>query len=120
MKNVVAIFILTFCLSLAVHAQQDTALFLKEPAAWQFLRFVNPMVVTELRYSPGMFKSDAPDYFTHVMVARVDSTTTFSQDDISEYLGNYFKAICSDVEYNSTLPSPTPDKGMPIDGSACK
>jgi hypothetical protein len=34
--------------------------------------------------------------------------------------GWYFKAICSDVEYNSTLPSPTPDKGMPIDGSACK
>jgi hypothetical protein len=95
MKKVVAIFIVVLYLSPGAKAQRDTAQLLKEPAAWEFQRFVDTLVVTELRYSPGMFNSDAPDYFTHAMAVRADSTTAFSPDDISEYLRNYFKAICS-------------------------
>jgi hypothetical protein len=95
MKTVLAIFCLVLCLSPGAKAQQAAAQLLKEPAAWEFERFVDPLVLTELRYSPGMFSNDAPDYFTHAMAVKADSTPSFLPNDISEYLRNYFKAICS-------------------------
>jgi hypothetical protein len=87
-----------------VLAQNTTAFLLKEPAGWEFERFNLPPVfapdfpyqgVEELRFSPGMFKKDTPDYFTYAFVAQLDNTISISKDAVENYLLNYYKALCS-------------------------
>jgi len=102
MKNIIAILIFTVSLSSA-RAQHDKPQLLKEPATWAFERFALPPVfaphfpfrgVEELRFSPGMFNKDSTGYFTYAFVAQLDSTASISQDDIRNYLLNYFRGLC--------------------------
>jgi len=104
MKKILATLIFIVSLSLAATAQQATPQLLKEPAAWTFERFTLPPSFApnfpykgaeELRFSPGMFNKDSTDYFTYAFVAQLDNTTTISQNDIANYLLDYFKALCS-------------------------
>jgi hypothetical protein len=104
MKNVLIALIFIVSLSIAAKAQQATPQLLKEPAAWTFERFTLPPSFApnfpykgaeELRFSPGMFNKDSTDYFTYAFVAQLDNTTTISQNDISNYLLDYFKGLCS-------------------------
>jgi hypothetical protein len=103
MKNIVSALIFIVALSLAAHAQKAAPQLLKEPPGWSFERFALPPAfaprfpykgVEELRFSPGMFNKDSTDYFTYAFVAQLDSTTTISQDNIRNYLLNYFKGLC--------------------------
>ncbi|MES2849634.1 MAG: hypothetical protein V4685_11300 [Bacteroidota bacterium] len=99
------VFLFFVCsISKMVQAQHATASLLKEPAGWEFERFDLPPVfapsfpykgVEELRFSPGMFKKDSADYFTYVFVAQLDNTTAFTQEDVKNYILNYYKALCS-------------------------
>jgi hypothetical protein len=43
---------------------------------------------------PGMFKKDSADYFSYAFVAQLDSTTAVSQQDVENYLLQYFKGLC--------------------------
>ena len=92
--------------------RQATPQLLKEPAAWSFERFALPPAFApgfpykgaeELRFSPGMFNKDSTDYFTYAFVAQLDSTTTISQDNIRNYLLNYFKGLCSSTANDRKL-----------------
>ena len=103
MKNEVTLVFL-FLLSLAVKGQDTKAVFLKEPSAWEFERFPLPPTfssnfpykgVEELRFSPGMFKKDAPDYFSYAFVAQLDNTSSISQQEVKEYLLSYFIGLCA-------------------------
>lgn len=103
MKNVLIALIFIVSLSIAAKAQQAPPQLLKEPDAWTFERFTLPPSFApnfpykgaeELRFSPGMFNKDSTDYFTYAFVAQLDNTTTISQNDISNYLLDYFKGLC--------------------------
>jgi hypothetical protein len=85
-------------------AQNQTAQLLKQPANWQFERFSLPPEFApnipykgaeELRFSPGMFVKDSTTYFTYAFVAELDNINSISQDNIKDYLLEYFKGLCS-------------------------
>src|SRR4051812_22499209 len=99
-KNILSILLFTIFISFTGQAQQPTPQLLKEPANWSFERFALPPSFApnfpykgaeELRFSPGMFNKDAPDYFTYAFAAQLDGVTSISQDDIRNYLLDYFK-----------------------------
>ena len=103
MKNEVTLVFL-FLLSLAVKGQDTKAVFLKEPSAWEFERFPLPPTfssnfpykgVEELRFSPGMFKKDAPDYFSYAFVAQLDNISSITQQQVKNYFLSYFKGLCA-------------------------
>jgi len=111
MKNEIALVFL-FLLSLAVKGQDTKAVFLKEPSAWEFERFPLPPAfssnfpykgVEELRFSPGMFKKEAPDYFSYAFVAQLDNTSSISQQEVKEYLLSYFKGLCASTAKQRSL-----------------
>ncbi len=117
-KNVFSFFLTTIFLSHLTQAQNNTPQLLQKPANWQFERFALPPVFApqfpykgaeELRFSPGMFKKESPEYFTYAFVAELDNTAGISQDGIKNYLLEYFKGLC-----NSTAR----DRKLVIDTSA--
>jgi len=112
MKNIPAILIFIVVLSLSAQAQHAKPHLLKEPAAWTFERFDLPpgfapnfpfRGVEELRFSPGMFNKDSTGYFTYAFVVQLDSTTNIPQDNIRNYLLNYFRGLCSSTANDRKL-----------------
>ena len=104
MKSAVLSFTILVAFSIAVKAQENKPEILMEPSAWEFEKFPLPpsfaTAITykgfeELRFAPGMFKKDAHDYFTYVFVAQIDSSVIISQDDVKNYLVNYYKGLCA-------------------------
>ena len=102
MKKSGLCFLFVFCFLLVVHAQPKPTM-LTGPVDWQFEQFALPPVfapgvkykgIEELRFSPDMFKKDAPNYFTYAFAARLDNTKTVTQSDIQDYLLTYFKGLC--------------------------
>jgi hypothetical protein len=99
-----SLFLLSFLSFLvAAHAQPKPVL-LPAPTDWQLEQFSLPPIfaptvpykgMEELRFSPDMFKKDAPNYFTYIFAARFDNTRSVSLTDISSYLLTYFKGLCS-------------------------
>jgi hypothetical protein len=85
------------------NAQQQTPQLLKGPANWKFERFALPPEfapnipfkgVEELRFSPGTFVRDSASYFTYAFVAELDNVQSISQEDIKNYLLEYYKGLC--------------------------
>ena len=104
MKSAVLSFIILVAFSIAVKAPENKPEILMEPSAWEFEKFPLPpsfaTAITykgfeELRFAPGMFKKDAHDYFTYVFVAQIDSSVVISQDDVKNYLVNYYQGLCA-------------------------
>ena len=102
-KQFIVFFFLLFA-AFAAEAQGAAPQLLKEPAAWEFERFPLPPSFAadfpykgaeELRFAPGMFKKDAPDYFTYAFVAELENVADLSQADIKHYLLTYFKGLCA-------------------------
>ncbi|AEV97689.1 hypothetical protein A4D02_16395 [Niastella koreensis] len=111
MKNEI-ILVFLFVLSLAVKGQDKKAEFLTEPSRWEFERFPLPPTfapnfpykgVEELRFSPGMFKKEAPDYFSYAFVARLDSISSITQQEVKDYLLSYFKGLCASTAKQRNL-----------------
>lgn len=113
LKNVFLAFSTTILLSISARAQQDTtSQLLTGPAGWSFERFSLPPSFApgisysgaeELRFSPGMFKKEATDYFTYAFVAQLNDTKNISQDNIKNYLLDYFKGLCSSTAHGRKL-----------------
>jgi hypothetical protein len=107
--------VIAFCaiiMSDVLFAQNQTPQLLKQPANWQFERFSLPPEFApnipykgaeELRFSPGMFVKDSTTYFTYAFVAELDNVNSVSQDDIRNYLLNYFKGLCSSTAKQRNL-----------------
>ncbi|MEO8861570.1 MAG: hypothetical protein ABI358_09115 [Ginsengibacter sp.] len=104
MKKIPIILFCATAFSNILNAQQQTPQLLKQPANWQFEKFKLPPVfapsfpykgVEELRFSPGMFIKDSTTYFTYAFAAELDNTPFISQNDIRNYLLDYFKGLCS-------------------------
>jgi hypothetical protein len=110
-KIVTSVFCATI-FSNTLFAQNQTPQLLKQPANWQFERFSLPPEFApnipykgaeELRFSPGMFIKDSTTYFTYAFVAELDNVNSVSQDDIRNYLLNYFKGLCSSTAKQRNL-----------------
>jgi hypothetical protein len=106
MKKIILLTCIAITFSCWLNAQQQTPQLLKQPANWQFERFALPPEFApnipykgaeELRFSPGMFVKDSATYFTYAFVAELDNINSISQDDIKDYLLNYFKGLCSNT-----------------------
>ncbi|HEY2726189.1 MAG TPA: hypothetical protein VGI61_03380 [Parafilimonas sp.] len=112
MKKSITTLVYIFLLLIACNAQEQTPQLLKQPASWQFERFTLPPQFApnisykgaeELRFSPGMFIKDSANYFTYAFVAELDNVNSISQDDIKNYLLNYFKGLCSNTAKQRNL-----------------
>jgi len=106
------IVIASIIMSEVLFAQNQTAQLLKQPQNWQFERFTLPPEfapnipykgVEELRFSPGMFVKDSASYFTYAFVAELDNINSISQDNIKDYLLEYFKGLCSSTAKQGKL-----------------
>ena len=104
MKSALLSFIILVAFSIAVKAQENKTEILMEPSTWEFEKVPLPpsfaTAITykgfeELRFAPGMFKKDAHDYFTYVFVAQIDSSVVISQEDVKNYLVNYYQGLCA-------------------------
>jgi hypothetical protein len=120
MKHILILFSSAFIFFSSAYSQNETPQLLKGPANWGFERFALPPSFApgipfkgaeELRFSPGMFKKDSATYFTYAFVAELENTLSVSQNDINNYLLNYFKGLCSSVGK---------DKNLSVDTSAVK
>src|SRR6185295_17593153 len=107
-----------------IFAQDQTPQLLKQPASWQFERFSLPPEfapdipykgVEELRFSPGMFVKDTTTYFTYAFVAELDNVRSVSQDDIQNYLLDYFKGLCASTAKQRHLSIDTSKIGVTIE-----
>jgi hypothetical protein len=112
MKNEITLFAFLFLLCLTVKGQETKPEFLKEPSTWEFERFTLPPSfssnfpykgVEELRFSPGMFKKDAPDYFSYAFVAQLDNTSSITESELKNYLLTYFKGLCASTAKQRNL-----------------
>ena len=121
------IVIAAIIMSEALFAQNQTAQLLKQPANWQFERFALPPEfapnipykgVEELRFSPGMFVKDSAGYFTYAFVAELDNINSISQDNIKDYLFEYFKGLCSSTAKQRKLSIDTSKIAVSIDKNA--
>jgi len=121
------IVIATIIMSNVLFAQNQTAQLLKQPTNWQFERFALPPEfapnipykgVEELRFSPGMFVKDSAGYFTYAFVAELDNINSISQDNIKDYLFEYFKGLCSSTAKQRKLSIDTSKITVSIDKNA--
>jgi len=121
------IVIAAIIMSEALFAQNQTAQLLKQPPNWQFERFALPPEfapnipykgVEELRFSPGMFVKDSAGYFTYAFVAELDNINSISQDNIKDYLFEYFKGLCSSTAKQRKLSIDTSKIAVSIDKNA--
>ena len=62
--------------------------------------------VEELRFSPGMFKPDQPDYWSYAFVWWLDGRPPLDASHLSAALQRYFAGLCTSVAR---------EKGWPID-----
>jgi len=127
MKMKKTIVIATIIMSNVLFAQNQTAQLLKQPTNWQFERFALPPEfapnipykgVEELRFSPGMFVKDSAGYFTYAFVAELDNINSISQDNIKDYLFEYFKGLCSSTAKQRKLSIDTSKITVSIDKNA--
>jgi hypothetical protein len=114
MKKIITALFCSILLWVAGNAQQQqqTPQLLKQPANWQFERFALPPEFApsiqykgaeELRFSPGMFAKDSTNYFTYAFVAELNNIQSISQDEIKNYLLEYFRGLCSSTAKSRKL-----------------
>jgi hypothetical protein len=124
MKKTIVIAFCAVIISSLLRAQNQTPQLLKGPSNWQFERFTLPPEfapniaykgVEELRFSPGMFVKDSVNYFTYAFVAELDNVASVSQDEIKNYLLDYFKGLCSSTAKERKLSIDTSKISVSID-----
>lgn len=124
MKNIIPILVFLLLASLVVKGQETKPEFLKDPSMWEFERFTLPPSfssnfpykgVEELRFSPGMFKKDAPDYFSYAFVAQLDNTSSITQQEVKNYLLTYFKGLCASTAMQRNLSIDTSQVNVSIE-----
>jgi hypothetical protein len=76
---------------------------LKEPADWRFEKMPTPPGFApdiklrgfeEARFSPGMFDTSSPDYFTYVLVIAADGAPQLDKAGLKDFLEKYYRGLC--------------------------
>lgn len=107
MKFLKSLFLL-FAINLVVLTAyaQDKVSLMYYPKDWRYEKILLPLDFAkditwkgfeELRFSPGMFKDTAPDYFTYYFGILIDNKTNITTTEIKEMLEKYYRGLCKAV-----------------------
>ncbi len=127
MKKTIVLASCAVIMSNVIFGQNQTPQLLKQPTDWQFERFPLPPEfapnisykgVEELRFSPGMFVKDSPNYFTYALVAELNNINSIARDDIKNFLLEYFKGLCSSTAKERKLSIDTSKITVSVDKNA--
>jgi hypothetical protein len=81
---------------------QSETLFDEAPENWREETFSIPMSfapeikytgIEELRFAPGMFQSDEPDYFTYAFIWWLEGEASFTEERLRQDLLLYYKGL---------------------------
>lgn len=84
----------------------------KAPEGWRTERMPFPLGFAkdldykgheDLRFAPGMFKAEAPDYFSYAFVMWLDGAMSFEPASLEKDLLKYYKGLCSSVAKSKKL-----------------
>lgn len=93
-------------------ANTPTATILKEPADWRmenipippgFAPDVKLTGTEEIRFAPGMFKTDASDYFTCIIAITADGAPELAAADVKDFLEKYYRGLSSGLSQRKGL-----------------
>lgn len=59
--------------------------------------------VEDVRFAPGMFKPDAPDYFSYAFLMWLEGTVSFEPAALEKDLLTYYKGLCAAVSRSRKL-----------------
>jgi hypothetical protein len=85
---------------------------LPTPEGWRTERMAFPLGFAkdldyrgheDLRFAPGMFKAEAPDYFSYAFVMWIDGTMSFEAKSLEKDLLRYYKGLCGSVAKGKKL-----------------
>ncbi|MEZ5083249.1 MAG: hypothetical protein R2750_07345 [Bacteroidales bacterium] len=100
------IFLLSVFVSLQLTAQDNKPAILHIPENWKFERMEFPLGFApgikyegfeELIFSPGMFDTVAPDYFSYIFVMSINNEKEVSISTLKEVLLAYYKGLSQSV-----------------------
>jgi hypothetical protein len=89
-----------------------TATILKEPADWRLENIAMPPSFApdikltgseEIRFAPGMFKTDASDYFTCIIAITADGSLELGATDLKDFLEKYYRGLSSGLAQRKGL-----------------
>ncbi|MDJ0840916.1 MAG: hypothetical protein QNK37_30680 [Acidobacteriota bacterium] len=99
--------LLLACIHFLVPTMQDTeTLFTKAPAEWKaeiipfplgFAPEIKLAGKEELRFAPGMYQADAPDYFSYAFIWWLDGEVTVDHAMLQENFGHYYRGLYNAV-----------------------
>ncbi len=84
----------------------DVPYTLPTPEGWRTERMAFPLGFAkdleykgheDLRFAPGMFKADAPDYFSYAFAMWIEGTLSFEPKSLEKDLLKYYKGLCGSV-----------------------
>lgn len=99
---------LAFCGALA----QDADYKFPSPDGWRTERIEFPIPfakdldykgLEDLRFAPGMFKPEAPDYFSYAFLFWIEGAMSFEPKSIETDLLKYYKGLCAAVAKSRKL-----------------
>lgn len=91
---------------------QESPYSLPSPEGWAKERMQFPLGfakdldhkgVEDLRFAPGMFKPEAPDYFSYAFLMWLDGSVPFDAKSIEKDLLKYYKGLCGAVASSRKL-----------------
>ena len=96
---------LSFAL-LLLAAQEGSPYSMPAPEGWGkermefplgFAKDLDHQGVEELRFAPGMFKADDPDYFSYAFLMWLEGSVSFEPQALEKDLLKYYKGLCASV-----------------------
>src|SRR6185295_13678266 len=87
-------------------AAQDADYQFPAPEGWRSERIEFPIPFAkdldykgfeDLRFAPGMFKSEAPDYFSYAFLFWVEGSISLEPKSLEKDLMKYYKGLCGAV-----------------------
>ena len=112
MKRIYIILAFVFT-SAFLFGQKEKNSLLKYPETWKSERINFPLDFAkdihwkgfeELRFAPGMFKTEAKDYFTYTFIIKREANTPYTEDILVKFLNTYYKGLCKVVNANDKFP----------------
>lgn len=82
--------------------REATAVILKGPEEWRLETFPVPPGFApgvklkgseEVRFSPGMYQPDSPQYFTYIVAMTTEGTAPFGGAELKDFLEQYFRGL---------------------------
>ncbi len=96
---------LLFFFILAINSQEKASI-LKYPKDWRLESKTFPLDFAsdikwkgfeELRFSPGMFHRDSPNYFTYYFGIQLEDKKGITKEEIADFLNKNYRGLCKAV-----------------------